>query len=422
MGRKRKTTEQFIKQARKAHGDKYDYSKVVYKSYDYKVCIICPKHGDFWQVPNGHTRKKRSKRRGLSGCAKCGIESAGLKRRLTAENFIEKAKKVHGDKYDYSKVVYKGNRFKICITCRDHGEFWQNAANHLTGYGCPPCGTLRRAQKTTKTSEQFIEDARKVHGDKYNYDKSIYKGCFEDICVTCLKHGDFLQAANTHLKGSGCNDCWLEDNIKAQIKNRKTTEKFIEEAKKTHGDKYTYEDTNYTTALKKVCITCPTHGGFWQLPGNHLKNGCAQCGEQRNISESNVRVVLEEVFGIKLPSSYPSWLINPKTDKKLQLDGYNEQHKIAFEFQGIQHYEPVKNWGGEERLLTMRYRDKIKNNLCLQNDVILVRIDGRKIPRKYRKSKDQLKPYILEQLNGLYKHQKREILQRLKEQNELKNI
>ena len=73
-------------------------------------------------------------------------------------------------------------------------------------------------------------------------------------------------------------------------------------------------------------------------------------------------------------------------------------------------------------MLTMRYRDKIKNNLCLQNDVILVRIDGRKIPRKYRKSKDQLKPYILEQLNGLYKHQKREILQRLKEQNELKNI
>ena len=88
------TTEDFIKKAKKIHGDKYDYSKVIYEHGKKKVCIICPEHGEFWQSPHSHVT-------GKSGCPSC----AG-NRKVTMDVFLEKAKKIHGDKYDYSKVLY----------------------------------------------------------------------------------------------------------------------------------------------------------------------------------------------------------------------------------------------------------------------------------------------------------------------------
>ena len=112
---KKLTTEEFIEKARKIHNDKYDYSKVNYKRSSEKVCIICPKHGEFWQRPNEH----------LSGygCRKCAIEVIKKKEMKTKDDFIKKATKIHKNKYDYSKVVYNGSFVKVCIICPEHGEF-----------------------------------------------------------------------------------------------------------------------------------------------------------------------------------------------------------------------------------------------------------------------------------------------------------
>jgi rubrerythrin len=120
------TKDDFIRSARKVHGDKYDYSKVVYKNNKTDVCIICPIHGEFYQTPNSHLKGR--------GCPICG----GTKK-STKEDFIIKAKQVHGDKYDYSKVVYVNNQIKVCIICPIHGEFYQTPKNHLSGQGCPKC-------------------------------------------------------------------------------------------------------------------------------------------------------------------------------------------------------------------------------------------------------------------------------------------
>ena len=122
------STEEFIQKAHKVHGDKYDYSKVEYDGYKTKVCIICPKHGEFWQTPNSHLNG--------NGCPKC----KGEKQTCTTDEFIAKAKKIHGDKYDYSKVEYVNNHTKVCIICPEHGEFWQIPSSHLQGKGCPKCG------------------------------------------------------------------------------------------------------------------------------------------------------------------------------------------------------------------------------------------------------------------------------------------
>lgn len=117
------TAENFIKKAIGIHGEKYDYSKVEYKSAREKVCIICPIHGEFWQAPSNHLSGNR--------CPKCAADLRASNKRLTTEEFIRRAKEIHGDIYDYSKVEYKGYLEKVCIVCPEHGEFWQRPGNHL---------------------------------------------------------------------------------------------------------------------------------------------------------------------------------------------------------------------------------------------------------------------------------------------------
>jgi len=134
-GVKKMTKEEYVKKSRLIYGDKYDYSKVVYKNNKEKVCIICNNidkygkvHGEFWQRPNDH----------LSGyeCPKCNNEY-----KPTTQEWIERAKEVHGDKYDYSKVEYINAKTKVCIICPQHGEFWQVPNNHLNGNNCPSCNS-----------------------------------------------------------------------------------------------------------------------------------------------------------------------------------------------------------------------------------------------------------------------------------------
>ena len=130
-GRCRLSKEEFIKKVREKHGGKYNYDKVGYVDAKTKVCIICPKHGEFWQTPHMHTKGQ--------GCPKCANETNGERCRSSKEYFIEKAHKAHGDKYDYSNVNYVGTHTKVCIICPEHGEFWQRPHSHLQGNGCPTC-------------------------------------------------------------------------------------------------------------------------------------------------------------------------------------------------------------------------------------------------------------------------------------------
>ena len=187
-----KSQDQFIQEAKKIHGNKYDYSKVEYVDWQTKVTIICPIHGEFVQSPTSHLQG--------NGCLKCGNDRTAL--RMTNEDFINKAKAVHGDKYDYSKVQYVYNKTEVCIICREHGEFWQKPKNHLSGYGCPICS----GRKKMRTSD-FIKKARSVHGEKYDYSKAEYKGYSEKLCIICPEHGEFWQRAGNHLKGIGCPKC-----------------------------------------------------------------------------------------------------------------------------------------------------------------------------------------------------------------------
>ena len=136
-------------------------------------------------------------------------------RKLTTEEFITKAKAVHGDRYGYDRVVYVNNHTKVIIDCPEHGEFRQTPGNHLSGQGCRTCGG--REPLTTKI---LIEKAKKVHGNTYGYDEVEYVNSKTKVTIRCSEHGVFLQAPSKHLSGQGCCDCGNKRIAKARSSNR----------------------------------------------------------------------------------------------------------------------------------------------------------------------------------------------------------
>ena len=195
-GTKKLTTEEFIKKANEIHNERYDYSKINYKTSETKVCIICPEHGEFWQTPHAHLTGQ--------GCPKC---YGNIK--LSTEEFIKKANEIHNNKYDYSKVNYLNSETKVCIICPEHGKFWQTPHSHLTGQGCPKCAGKN------KTIEDFIHQAKEIHGNKYDYSKVNYVGTETKVCIICPEHGEFWQTPHNHIGNcQGCPECNTTKNSK----------------------------------------------------------------------------------------------------------------------------------------------------------------------------------------------------------------
>lgn len=202
---KKKTTEQFIEEAKAVHGDKYIYDEAVYEGKDKKVKIICPTHGEFFQTPHNHVYFKQ-------GCPKCEYEKMSKDKIKDKEWFLEKAKEVHGDKYDYSKSVYNGYNTEMIITCPTHGDFAQTPHVHLSGHGCPKC--IKNRKLDTKS---FIEICSDVHKGKYDYSKSVFKDSHSKLTIICPIHGNFEQVAYYHIQGHGCpmcNSSHLENDIR----------------------------------------------------------------------------------------------------------------------------------------------------------------------------------------------------------------
>ena len=280
-------TKEFIDKAIKKHGNKYDYSKVEYIKSSEKVIIICKEHDEFKQSPNQHLIGH--------GCKKCGIEKNYNNTKSNNEDFIKKAMEIHNNKYEYSKVEYIKSSEKVIIICKIHGEFEQIPSGHLRGYGCKKCGIEKNLKnnliilqqnakiigdKYRKTKEQFIEEAIKIHSNKYDYSKIQYLNINTKIIINCKKHGDFEQIASGHLRGYGCKKCGIESSIN----NRKSnTEEFINKCIIVHKDKYDYSKVKYINSKSKIIIICKEHGEFEQTPLKHLSgSGCNKCGIEKN--------------------------------------------------------------------------------------------------------------------------------------------
>ena len=278
-----------------------------------------------------------------------------MARRLTIDEFIGKAKIVHGDKFTYSNITYRNGVSFITIICPIHGEFEQRASSHLEGKGCMKCAGKNRQIGV----DLFLNRAKLVHGDKFDYSLiTDYKECKAHLNVICKKHGSFKISADHHInRGQGCPKCKLLG-----------LDGFINKANKIHDNKYSYSNVIYINNKTNVDIKCPIHGEFNQRVTDHLRgSGCPVCAESKGEREIGKILTDRNITFIK-QYRFP----NCKYKRSLPFDFYLPEFNICIEFNGRQHYEPVTHFGGNNQFITQERRDKIKTLYCLNNNIPLI--------------------------------------------------
>jgi very-short-patch-repair endonuclease len=288
--------------------------------------------------------------------------------KLTKEEFIERAINVHGNEYDYSLSNYINSHTKIDIICKKHSEFKQIANNHLNGMGCPVCGREKNDLNKKLSQKIFIEKAKEIHGDKYDYSNVNYTGALNYVNIICPTHGMFRQHANSHLSGRGCSKC--VGGIK------KTQEEFIIRAKEIHDNKYDYSLVKYINAKTNIEIICSVHGIFKQMPTKHLcGHGCPICNESRGENKITNYLLKNSIKFIKEKK------FNGCKGKRqaLPFDFYLPNNNTLIEFDGRQHYEPVNFHGcsdeqAQKSYFELKKNEKIKNNFANLNNYHLLRI------------------------------------------------
>lgn len=200
---------------------------------------------------------------------------------FTQKEFIDKCKESHTINYDYSKVEYKGLRHSVIVGCPIHGYVNVFAQSFINGSNCNKC----EIKKKTKSTDKFISQAKKVHGDRYDYSKVKYINRTTEVEIICKKHGSFFVLPYNHIKKSGgnCPKCTYENysklitGINRNVECNK--EKFIKRSKEKFGDKFDYSKIQYKGLDKNIILICPIHGEFKMRPDAHFrsKTGCPRC-------------------------------------------------------------------------------------------------------------------------------------------------
>ena len=353
-GIKHLSTEYLIKKCRYFYGDKYDYSKVEYKggsSKKEKIEIICPKHGSFFKIIDSICKRDR-------GCPICVKEKKMLNGIVSnSSKFIEKSKKKFGDKFDYSEVEYVNSQTPVTLICKEHGVRFSITPNvHLMSRfgGCKEChkeyidSTRSKKIRVKLTEEErkerrreceekhFVKKATNKFGDRYDYSEVKYVNTETPVSIIdkelnneifSVKPGSFLSSVNGR-----------PDKVSSLTREEKK-EKFIEMARKFHGNKYDYSKVEYVNKATKVCIICPEHGEFWQVPADHLKVsrggcGCPKCAHKFSKLEENVINRLTEE-NIEFKKEY----VNERIFGKMRGDFYIKSYNVIIECQGSQHFE-----------------------------------------------------------------------------------
>lgn len=287
-------------------------------------------------------------------------------------NFVDfkiESNTIFNNKYDYTKSIFINLKVPIMISCPKHGDFKKIPYHHITRKsGCNLC--YKENRKNNKSHRIYFKDIllefRKIHGYKYEYNELSYINTLTEIEITCKKHGVFKQTPKQHKNGYGCQICGGSKKL--------SNDEFINNSRNIHGDKYDYSITKYVNTNTKVKIICNKHGEFYKVPKLHLSgSGCQKC----NIS-SGENLILNILEKYKIEYIYQKKFDNCKFIKNLFFDFYIPKYNICLEFDGEQHFKPIDPWGGYKNLDVINKRDNVKNNWCLENNIILFRFSDKK--------------------------------------------
>ena len=302
-----------------------------------------------------------------------GITTKAIPFIIHPEWFGELCSRIHDNKYDYSKVIYKNNKEKVIIICPIHGEFLISPSEHLRGVGCRACN-LKYDQLTATDTESFIRISKSIHGENtFDYSKTVFKSMNQKVILICNNCGlEFETQPSKHIrKKNGCPHC---NRIKAGKSHAWTKEKFIEEANKIHHNAYDYTESIYIDSYTPLKIRCKEHNEyFWVSPSNHIhsKQGCPLCRGSISKGEQDIKIFLEE-NNIKYFSQFT--FENCKDINPLPFDFYLPDYNCCIEYQGKQHFKPVEKWGGIKNLETYQKHDQIKKDYCNKENITLIEI------------------------------------------------
>ena len=357
--------EDFIEKTNEVYGDKYSYNKCEYNRFTSgKITIHCNEHNvDFKQIPIQFLKH--------IGCPECAKEtynknySEFLERNKEKNklDFIKKAREIHGDKYDYSKVEYINNRTKVCIICPEHGEFWQRPGNHLKGQGCRKC----KYDYVTN-----IEDLNRLliekFGIEYDFSKSIFKNMTTKITVGY--NGVYFNIKPNKLLHP--------DNGKPITHERvENYSKFIEKSKIVNNNLYDYSlinDESYKNTTTKVPIICKKHGVFYVTPEQHMQGvGCPHCN--RSKLEDIIREFLIK-NSIKFYEHYSADFLKTNKFCNKSYDFYLPEYNSFIECQGEQHFHAINYFGGEKQFEYQLQHDIEKYIKALDNNINLFYFKG----------------------------------------------
>ena len=273
MKGKGKTQEQFLKEMEDLFGcDEYDFSKAVYTGARKPLEVVCKLHGSFYPMPTNLLKGR--------GCFKCGRVKGGLKIRKDNQFFIDKSKEVHGERYDYSKVVYTGNDKPVEIVCTEHGSFFQAPFSHYNGSGCPSC--VRRIYESLEHLWEDIDTSLSDNWELLSVHDNFNFRVGERVEVLCKEHNNVFVSTFFNLlrRKSCCDTTRYEMTGDSQKTQASVYKKHIFEV---HGNRYEYPNypERLVTVNDKIDIECKFHGIFSQTLRHHIvrKQGCPECAK-----------------------------------------------------------------------------------------------------------------------------------------------
>ena len=243
----------------------------------------------------------------------------------------------------------------------------------MRGQGCPHCAITRIAKSHSRSSEKFLQDAAIVHGDRYDYSKSMFKKNNQKIIIICREHGEFLQTPHMHTyEKAGCYKCGRE---KVANNQRKSTEEYVRHVKIIHDSAYDYTDTKYVGAHNKIDIICNIHGKFQQRAGDHGRGqGCPKCVSSISKEET------KWLDSLNIPTEYRQKLLHI-SGIKVKADAYDPTTNTLYEYWGdFWHGNPKKynrddiNPKNKKTYKELYEETQTKRKLILDNGYKLIEI------------------------------------------------
>lgn len=280
------TSPEWIVRFQEVHGNLYDYSLTKVIGQDHPMIIICKIHGEFKKRPINHWNG--------AGCKKC--------KEITQQGCLERFKQVHGDKFDYSKVIYVAQNKQVEVICPEHGSFMVKPASHWREDNKSGCGKCARTNRRMSEG-QIIERFNKAHNYFYKYPKFKYENIHQNINIECPKHGLFSQSVNNHMRDHGCPKCWQNSASsyqKAWAKEifKRLGIKDFKEEERVLGGRWGAVDYEYQYRGNKYILEYD--GVYWHSMSGALEKDNRKTKELNKLGYTVIRLRAIDKYG-KIP-------------------------------------------------------------------------------------------------------------------------